>query len=237
MARSALKNLTQSTLNDQAYAAILRAIGAGELEPGQKVTERGLAKTLGVSPTPVREALLRLIQDGQVERVSPRTLRVVAKPQEALAEIDEIEVELRVLLARFAARKATPEGIAVLDALLDRADRGVQALTAALEAGEALDERLARKAFAEIIKFHQELERIAANDVLSRVLEQARAFSLPQRHHAVEQLTQESAKSMLKRYLEHRELLDAIRSNDEDAAAAIARRHVSLAHLEIRRTI
>jgi DNA-binding GntR family transcriptional regulator len=237
MARSALRNLNQATLNDQAYASIQRAIISGELAAGQKVTERGLAELLGVSPTPVREALLRLVHDGQIERVGPRTLRVVAKPRELLAEIDEIEVELRVLVTRFAARKASDADIAALNAMLDRLDQDVEALSAASDAGDAPDERSLKRALAEIRRFHAEVERIAANDVLDRILSQAKAFNSSQRHQAVERLTQQSKESLLRRYWEHRDLLTAIRDHDEDAAAAITRRHVSSSHLDIRRTI
>jgi DNA-binding GntR family transcriptional regulator len=58
-----LPQLTISaTLGDQAYAAIREAIVSGVLQRGQKVTERGLAESLDISATPVREAL-RLEQD------------------------------------------------------------------------------------------------------------------------------------------------------------------------------
>src|ERR1700716_1446204 len=66
-------------LGDQAYTAIREAITAGRLVPGTKVTERDLAKQLGVSPTPVREALRRLEQEQLVIR-SGRARRGVAPP-------------------------------------------------------------------------------------------------------------------------------------------------------------
>ena len=67
-AANALHQLDGATLADRAYDAIREAIISGELSSQQKITERGLAVLLAVSPTPVREALRRLEQDGLVQR-------------------------------------------------------------------------------------------------------------------------------------------------------------------------
>ena len=72
MATRALQGLTSETLADQAYEALRAAIISGELASGEKITERGLAERLSVSPTPVREALRRLEQDRLVVRQGPR---------------------------------------------------------------------------------------------------------------------------------------------------------------------
>jgi DNA-binding transcriptional regulator YhcF (GntR family) len=79
------------TLSDQAYESILAAIAAGELPRGGKLTERGLTELLGVSPTPIREALQRLVQDRQIERLGPRSLRVAARLEGSIEEVDEVE--------------------------------------------------------------------------------------------------------------------------------------------------
>jgi DNA-binding transcriptional MocR family regulator len=62
----ALHGLTSESLADQAYRALREAIMSGALSPEEKITERGLADRLSVSPTPIREALRRLEQDGLV---------------------------------------------------------------------------------------------------------------------------------------------------------------------------
>ena len=74
MPREPLETLVNDTLADRSYRTIRAAITTGELRPGQKVTERGLAERLSVSPTPVREAIRRLEQDGLLERSGPRTV-------------------------------------------------------------------------------------------------------------------------------------------------------------------
>src|SRR5262245_45208526 len=110
------------TLADQAYRYVRTAIASGELAAGEKVTERGMADRLAISPTPVREALRRLEIDGLIERVGPRTVLVAEIRDAAVDDLAEVEVGLRGLVARFAARHATSEQLDALDALLDRAD-------------------------------------------------------------------------------------------------------------------
>src|SRR5688572_12151869 len=95
------------TLADQAYGQVRTAILTGELAPGAKVTERGMAERLAVSQTPVREALRRLELDGLIERIGPRTVLVAAIREAAVDDLAEVEVGLRGLVARFAARHAT----------------------------------------------------------------------------------------------------------------------------------
>src|SRR3954467_8569574 len=101
--------LQTDTLADRVYRALRDAITTGELRPGQKVTERGLAERLSVSPTPVRGAIRRLEQDGLLERTGPRTVKVTTVGDVAIQDLAEVEVALRGMVARFAARHATPE--------------------------------------------------------------------------------------------------------------------------------
>src|SRR5688500_452035 len=114
--------MTGETFVDRAYRAVRDAITTGSLRPGQKVTERGLATQLSMSPTPVREAIRRLEHDGLLERAGPRTLTVATVADTATADLAEVEVALRGMVARFAARHATPAQLDQLDAVMDDAD-------------------------------------------------------------------------------------------------------------------
>ncbi|WP_308216130.1 GntR family transcriptional regulator [Pseudonocardia humida] len=91
---------------DQAYAAVREAIMTGVLPRGGKVTERGLAESLKISPTPVREALRRLEQDRLVKREGPRSVRVAQFDDAESLQITMIEDALRALAARLAAVNA-----------------------------------------------------------------------------------------------------------------------------------
>src|SRR5262245_29621181 len=117
-----LDDLAGDTLADRAYRALRDAIASGGLESGQKITERGLAEQLAMSPTPVREAIRRLEQDGLLERTGPRSVRVSPIRETAIQDLAEVEVSLRGMVARFAARHATPEQLDDLVTILDEAD-------------------------------------------------------------------------------------------------------------------
>src|SRR5260370_14305124 len=116
--------LRVESLAEQAYRAIREGIATGLFKAGERVTERGLAARLDVSATPVREALRRLEQEGLIERVSARQLRVVAHSSGTLRELLLTGAALRALEARFATRKIT-------DAALDRMEALVEALASA----------------------------------------------------------------------------------------------------------
>ena len=109
MEETRLHELSSPTLADQAYDALREAIISGELASGEKITERGLAARLAVSPTPVREALRRLEQDQLVLRSGPRTVQVAAFHDDRAAEIRMVEGALRAVAARLAASNASPD--------------------------------------------------------------------------------------------------------------------------------
>jgi DNA-binding GntR family transcriptional regulator len=76
---------TGPTLADQAYRALREDIIEGRLQPGERITERQLAERLGVSPTPVREALGRLEHEQLIERSGMRRIQV-AEPSHRLSQ-------------------------------------------------------------------------------------------------------------------------------------------------------
>src|ERR1700730_2568284 len=101
------KLTTGPTLSDQAYRALREDITTGALQPGQRLTERSLAEHLGVSPTPVREALQRLEHERLIERDAVRAIRVADPSVARLHELSLIEAALRGVAARLAAERAT----------------------------------------------------------------------------------------------------------------------------------
>src|SRR5882724_4518428 len=75
------------SLAERAYRALREQIATGGLAPGERVTERGLAVRLGVSATPIREALRRLEQERLVDRVTARQLRIAEHSEQSLREL------------------------------------------------------------------------------------------------------------------------------------------------------
>nr|WP_314092902.1 GntR family transcriptional regulator [uncultured Shinella sp.] len=94
--------LTSEPLHEQAYTTLRNALLMGRLVPGQSLTIRGLGAILGISATPVREALQRLIAEGALELAPNRTIQVPVMTRSRFVEVTEI----RLRLERFAAEAA-----------------------------------------------------------------------------------------------------------------------------------
>src|SRR5512135_2863334 len=105
---------------DRAYAVLRARITSGEYAAGDRLREEELAGTLGVSRTPVREALRRLGMEGFVVLVPHRGAHVVSWSRGGLEEIFGLRTVLEGYAARLAARRATDEQTAALAELADR---------------------------------------------------------------------------------------------------------------------
>ncbi|MBX7267357.1 GntR family transcriptional regulator [Micromonospora sp. Llam7] len=209
------------TLADQAYRHVRAAIAAGELAPGEKVTERGLAERLAISPTPVREALRRLESDGLIERLGPRTVLVAEIRDAAIDDLAEVEVGLRGLVARFAARHATPGQLDTLDEILDRAD-DLLILLKERRSHDRPTERHLTALLDTMLEFNEAVNACAHNPVLVRMLDQSRVFTRPQRRELLLKRVAEDDTFGLERYTSHRALVRALRAGDSAAAERIA---------------
>lgn len=86
----------KDTLIQQVYHELRRALLTGGFQPGQRVTIRQITEIMGVSTTPVREALGRIIQDGGLRYAGPKTIEV---PVLSLVQFEELE-EVRIVLER-----------------------------------------------------------------------------------------------------------------------------------------
>jgi DNA-binding GntR family transcriptional regulator len=202
--------LRADSLAEQAYRAIREGIATGLFSAGERVTERGLATKLNVSATPVREALRRLEQEGLIERVSARHLRVVDHSSGTLRELLLTGAALRAMEARFATHKIT-------DAALDRMAVLVEAL--ASEGDVEIPERLriARE-------FDMEIERAADNPTLRSMILSLSIIGQERRTRSVESLLLHP-EAGLRRVQDHRDMLAAFRSRDPDLVEQVFRRH------------
>jgi DNA-binding GntR family transcriptional regulator len=224
-----LPALSSQSLADQAYQALRAAIVRGDLPWGEKITERGLAARLGVSPTPVREALRRLEQEQLVEHTGPRSLRVVTVSPEERTESGAIESALEGVAARLAAHKASKAQLDRMGALLDEADAAADALRGDQAAGRELSSVQVERIFDAVRAFHHEVEEAAGNTQLTRTLDQVRAFSRSERLKLASAQLTAGAEGQIRRYAQHREILDALREHDADRAEQLARVHASSA--------
>jgi DNA-binding GntR family transcriptional regulator len=104
--------LVTQNLGAQIYQRLRHDLMAGCYEPGQKLKLRDLAERLGVSVTPVREALARLVADQALVQVDHRSVCVAVMDLQRYAEVRELRLDLEGKAAERAASCATPADIA-----------------------------------------------------------------------------------------------------------------------------
>lgn len=193
-------------LRERVYEAIEASIVGGDLQPGHHLREDDLARQLGVSRNPVREALQRLMHEGLVDHRQSRGIFVHTP---TLTEVEEVFV-VRALLegecARLAAQNATPEAIRGLEDLLERGTRAVERKEAdrLLELNE---------------EFHGVLLDLAQNSLMSSMMVSLRRRI---RWYFAGVVVQRSERS----WDQHRAMYEAIKAGDGDTAAQIMREHV-----------
>lgn len=168
----------QISLGQAAYDTLSRLIVSGELQPGQRVTERQLSADTGLGLTPVREALTRLSQERLVITVPRRGYLIAPITAKGVNDLFEIWRHVCGAIAELAVRKATPVEIEQICAALD----GDQA--AAADGADPLT-RVAHGSDLFVL-----LSTVARNDLLSDVyaqlsIQMARLFALVFRHHRI----------------------------------------------------
>ncbi len=116
--------LVKQSLGFQAYRHLKDDLMAGRYEPGQKLKLRELADRLGVSVTPVREALARLVADQALRQVDHRSVRVPVMDDDRFHEVHALRLELEGRSAERAAASATKADIDALEATHARVVEG-----------------------------------------------------------------------------------------------------------------
>ena len=192
-----------------AYSLILEAVDRGDLAPGQRLVETELADRLGVSRTPVREALQRLEAHGIVAREG-RSLRVATLDHDQLGELYEVRSTVEGLAAKLAARHAAPEEIALLREMVET-DRAITHDPTAL----ALANR----------RFHRQLHLASHNRYLSQMLESMRRSMV-----LLSSTTLAGPGRGAASIDEHDAIVAAIEARDESAAQRAAEHHISNAY-------
>ncbi len=193
-----------------AYKLILDAIDSGLYRPGDRLVESELAERFGVSRTPIREALQRLETQSLLTR-DGRSLIVSSLDHNQIAELYSVRSVLEGLAARLAARHATDEEIAVLQAMLKE--------------DEALQDNPVELSRANR-RFHKMIHLASHNRFLVQQLD------LVHRSMALMATTSLAVEGRGEKALdEHTRLVNAIANRDEDAADQALRDHISAAYV------
>ena len=200
---------TEKSLRGQVFDKIRSDILNGKYKRGEELVESSMGKELGISRTPVREAIRQLELEGLVQLVPNKGAFVTGISEKDVRDIYLIRARLEGLAARMAAKNITPE-------LLD-----------AMEETVVLSEYHAKKEHYEQVcemdsKFHKLLYKASG----SRILE----HTLTDFHQYVQRVRMASImkkRRMEKSNDEHDAILTAIREHDEEKAELVATRHIS----------
>ncbi len=195
---------------DQIADALDQLILTGEFQDGARLDETRLAQRFGVSRTPVREALQRLGGEGLVEHRPRRGVFVRAPGPVELMEMFELMAELEAACGRLAASRITEDGLRDLA----EANRGCED-AATLADAEAY--------YAANGRFHHLIYGHAGNAFL-----EAEAERWHKRLRGFRRLQLRLRGRMAQSLAEHREVLEALGSGNEIAAADALRRHVAV---------
>lgn len=158
MNQQSLAPIDRVSLRARVYDILQRAIITGELEPGQRVRDQDIARRLGVSRTPVREALQRLEDEGLVETRRGSLTRIMPLDTPAARDAFPLVAALHAFATRAATPLLTPADIAALRAAND-------ALAGALLAGDVMG------AIAADDRFHLRFVQSARNSELAPTLD------------------------------------------------------------------
>ncbi|MGX5851447.1 GntR family transcriptional regulator [Mesorhizobium sp. PL10] len=104
-----LKSPNSDMLRDQVYQRLGELIRSGQFAPGEKITIRNLARDFEMSPTPVREALYRLISEGVLQGEANRSALIPLLSREQICELRDIRLHVECFAAERAAQKGSPE--------------------------------------------------------------------------------------------------------------------------------
>jgi DNA-binding GntR family transcriptional regulator len=204
----AREKIVPAQLERRVYERLRDEIVAGTLQPGEQLVEAKIASDLGVSKTPVREALIRLERDGLVEIEPYRGARVLEPSAEDIREILELRRLIECQIARDLAARRPPE-------ILDELGASVAGSRAALEAGDTQQLLDSLTAFSDV------LAEACGNSRMLKLLVDLRSVLLLIGSSSLRAAGRES-----RSIAEHEAILEAIRSGDADAAGGATERHI-----------
>jgi DNA-binding GntR family transcriptional regulator len=196
------------TLARQTYTAIRSSIRSGTIAPDGFYSEVQLAQALGISRTPVREALIEVEREGLIEIIAQRGFRLRTIPESERREAFELRILIESNVVRRLAKDATEADINVLRGILDDQARAVSDSAAFLDADE---------------EFHLTMPMLLQLERTRRILLTLRGIIWLAGHDAIRAPSR--AGEVLS---EHRAIVDRIAARDPAGAAKAVRAHIQL---------
>jgi DNA-binding GntR family transcriptional regulator len=210
---------TGTTFRKEAYVALKRAITAMDIYGHPKeirLDERRLSEGLGVSRTPIREAMTLLEQEGFVRTRPRRGIFVVRKTKREIVEMITVMAALESMAARLAAERASSADIAELHGLMDDFRDG--------NSTERLDDYSDAN-----IAFHQAIIKMSSCSLLAEMTE-----NLFIHMRAIRKITIHQDDRAARSIVDHMRIIDALERRDAELAERLAREHTLglAAHVE-----
>ena len=193
-----------------AYAAIRNAVlamDAYDSGADLRLDEKRLAAQLGVSRTPVREALARLEHEGLVEIIPRRGVRVVRKSKAEIVEMIIAWAALEAMAARLATERAPDEEISALRTLFSEFEED--------ELRSHLDEYSAAN-----LRFHQRIIELGHSQLIADMADDLLVHVRAIRRHTIGE-----ADRVERSIVDHRHIIEALEARDTDRAETLVREH------------
>ncbi|HWB86434.1 MAG TPA: GntR family transcriptional regulator [Bryobacteraceae bacterium] len=226
-AAPAARRRSDASIREKAYLHIQRKIAAGELRAGRGISEVALARELGSSRTPVREALGQLVAEGLLEQTPNRGAVVKELTRQDIIDL----YELREALELYAVRKAALQAprTADLERLQELADEVLGLRDELAASGQkVLDARQMHRFMASDLGFHAMLMRMAANARILKLVNETRLlmriFSMRHRSHNRAELE--------RIHRQHCDLLRAVADQDAARAVELLSEHIQASQRE-----
>jgi DNA-binding GntR family transcriptional regulator len=203
------------SLTEEAYARLKAEILDNRMAPGFQALEPELAERLGMSRTPVREALIRLQEDGLVEIIRRRGMRVLALSPDDMREIYEALICIESEAAALLAARTPPPDLTVLENVM--ADMETALVAEDLDAWAVADD-----------EYHRIVVGLCGNRRLAAV-----AVTLQNQAHRARMFTLRLREKPIRSTSDHRDQLNAIRAGDADGVRRLFRSHRQRAATEL----
>ena len=208
------KELVHKPLKEEVYDALHRQIIAGKYAPGDWLRQEEIAGQMGVSMTPVREALDLLVSSGIAERVPYRGVRVREMSTKDIVDAYGVRLILEALIAREAAANITPAQITDLRSILDEMNRHVK-----------LDEMPQERQLSR--EFHNAIAEASGNEILIKLYAVvSNAFPDWLLYEALYRKPEIIANTVATTHDEHTAIVEALEAKDADWAARASIEHV-----------
>lgn len=207
---------------DRALLGLRSLVLAGDFEKGQRLSEVAVAKKLGTSRTPLRQAMDRLVSEGILERIDTGGCRVATFTREDIADAIELRGVLEGTAARLAAERGVkPETMAEAYAVLASIDTAL-----AGPDGLDFDAYVHHNA-----RFHDLLAVFPQSPLIRKEIERLKLlpFASPSSFLNEHALIPDFLDSLRYAQRQHRSILEAIENRESMRAEALAREHARLA--------